>query len=134
MDEQSNNPTKENIWPEWVQKAEASLGRGYAPEFIEVLADQGFEVLLNWLKVNHIPEEVVDLYQHIWMLKTYLEWSRNGELEDAGAQDLAQIIPPVTEIIAKLGGFFEYSGYYSNLRENVITLQPAPSASPALQE
>jgi hypothetical protein len=58
------------------------------------------------------------------MLKTYLEWIRNGDLQDPAAQDLAQIIPSITACIAQLGGTFEYSDYESEPRKDAITWQP----------
>ncbi len=126
MNEQLNNPTIEKIWPKWVQEAESALGHEYAPEFIEILAKQGFEVLLDWMKINYIPEKVIDLFQDVWMLKMHLEDIQKGQLQDVSAQDLAQIIPQMTERIAQLGGTFEYSDYESEPRQNVITWQPGP--------
>jgi hypothetical protein len=44
MDAEKDDKKQEKSWPKWVQEAESAIGREYAPEFIEVLSHQGFEV------------------------------------------------------------------------------------------
>jgi len=129
---ESNKEVKS--WPEYLWEAEVEYGRSYAPEFVRSLANQALDTLIKWLRNNHAPEDVIDLTDQITILSRYDEYMKDGKLPEAYAVGLTQDIGKITESICHLGGTFCGGGCESNQRENLITWQPAPSASPALQE
>jgi hypothetical protein len=114
MDEQSNNE-KQEIGAK-IHECKADLGRSYAPEFIDILAKQSYEILLEWMKKNHLPEEVIDLLDNIILLNNDLDEIKQGGLSDWSAAGLAEEIPHIIECISQLGGTFSYLDYESDPR------------------
>jgi hypothetical protein len=92
---------------------EARLGQKYSTEFIEMMAEHAQGVLLDWLKANHLPDQVVNLVETAVMLERISQEKRTHTLPDIDAVYLAQELPGITETIAAMGG--EYSGPYSNI-------------------
>jgi len=113
---------------------EAQIGRSFAPEFVSILASNAADTIREWMKKNNCPKQVIDLFDHVIMLERDTIHLENHDLSDWDATGLAQEIGNITELIAQLGGEFQNKYLVTNPRENVITWQPAPSASPALQE
>jgi hypothetical protein len=111
---------------DWV---EVKLGRSYSAEFVSAIADQAGEILIEWLKANNAPQEVIDLADSTIILERCRANIENGNLSDWNACFLGQELPGITELIAQLGGTFASSDLVSSPREKVITWQPAPQTN-----
>jgi hypothetical protein len=128
--------TKYKVRMDQIQKSldfEAQIGRSFAPEFISNLADVAGDTLRLWLKNNNCPKEAVDLLDNVIILERDAINLRNHTLHDWDARGLTEEIGNISERIAQLGGVFQSKYLVSNPRENMITWQPAPPASPAVQ-
>jgi hypothetical protein len=124
MDMDGSKDVEKKNWSERLWEAEVEYGRSYAPEFVRSLADQAIDTLDQWLKNNHLPEEVINLVQEVVILSRYDEMLKDGKLSEAYAVSLTKDIGNITESICRLGGTFCGGGSESNQRENVITWQP----------
>jgi len=93
---------------------EAKLGRGYQPEYLDFLASQIIETVLDWLKNHNAPEEVIDLISMGDYLARNISGAKANDLEDHEAQNIAEMVPEATRFIWKLGGTFSNS--YNEIR------------------
>ena len=112
---------------------EVELGSQWSEEFIESLSIQANKTLIDWLKANNAPKEVVDMLEDVILLERCVSGFENQNLSDNLAMQLTQELPSITYHIVELGGVFCSGSSESHRRENVIAWQPAPSASPVVQ-
>jgi len=113
---------------------EVELWSLWSEEFIASLSIQANETLIDWLKANNAPKEVVDMLEDVILLERCVSGFENQNLSDNLAMQLTQELPSITYHIVELGGVFFSGSSESHRRENVITWQPSPSAPPAVQQ
>ena len=109
---------------------EVELGALWSKEFIGALSTQANKTLIDWLKANNAPKQVVDMLEDVILLERCVSGFENQNLSDNLAMQLTQELPSITYHIAELGGVFCGGGSESYRRENVITWQPARPAPP----
>lgn len=91
---------------EWLQSHEyaASLGRQIPLALVSTLRDAGINTLVNYLKDNGAPEEVLDLLNHIQYFMLCEGNMRAGQLGEWDAEMLIESIGPIAKEIDALGG------------------------------
>jgi hypothetical protein len=98
----------------------------YAPEFITTVAETAESAVLDWMRANHVPDEVTQLAGDAFLLErfsTKAQYGR-GAMSDVDIKEFEENLPEVTEYIARLGGVFVGPETRSFSREDVLTWQP----------
>jgi hypothetical protein len=85
----------------------AMLGKAYAVEFLNMLAENLEFVIDGWLLANGAPDEIRSMMQNAFMLERIVPEKRHGQLSNIDAEYLAEEIPGITEKIMKYGGRFD---------------------------
>lgn len=99
----------------------ADLGRKYPPEFLETIADDGFDKALEWLRKHECPEEICNLIGNAYFVATTLPEIQNGAPCTWDAAGLAEAVPEMLETLAVLGATFGNS-----VTDSIARTEPPP--------
>ncbi len=91
----------------------------YPPEFVETLAESADQTLLEWLTDNGAPEAATTLARCVSELHRYAAKAKQGDVEAWENKGIADLLGPITQAIADLGGVFTNGYTESNPREPV---------------
>jgi hypothetical protein len=103
---------------------EIEIGRSYPPELVGMLALNGVNTLIDWLKKNHAPRQVVDLADHVFLLSRAEVQLQNNNLPDFSANGLSEQIALTAQEIIALGGVFSGGGLQSIPHESLKWISP----------
>lgn len=80
------------------------------PNFIELLIDKGLNIVLEWLKANNAPAEMIDLLDNCSFMAANISELRSGNLPDETENAIQNNVPETINLIYQLGGWFSEDG------------------------
>lgn len=89
-----------------IHKTIAELGRGYQPQFVEMVSSNAYNTVIKCLEKAGIADQVIELLGISITLQQHAADLRAGTISDISATDIVDTLPQATRLIWDLGGEF----------------------------